>query len=36
MISDVQLAVFSNILGVVLFLLVVAFHYINTNMGRYV
>lgn len=34
MISDVQLAVFSNILGVVLFLLVVAYHYINTNMGR--
>lgn len=34
MITDVQLAVFSNILGVVLFLLVVAFHYINTNMGR--
>lgn len=34
MITDVQLAVFSNILGVVLFLLVVAYHYINTNMGR--
>lgn len=35
MISDVQLAVFCNVLGVFLFLLVVAFHYINANMGRY-
>ncbi|XP_035914528.1 dolichyl-diphosphooligosaccharide--protein glycosyltransferase subunit 4 [Anopheles maculipalpis] len=33
MISDVQLAVFCNVLGVFLFLLVVAFHYINANMG---
>uniref|UniRef100_A0A182Q326 Uncharacterized protein n=1 Tax=Anopheles farauti TaxID=69004 RepID=A0A182Q326_9DIPT len=35
MISDVQLAVFCNVLGVFLFLLVVTFHYINANMGRY-
>ncbi|XP_062544636.1 uncharacterized protein LOC134211606 [Armigeres subalbatus] len=34
MISDVQLAVFCNVLGVFLFLLVVGFHYINANMGR--
>ncbi|XP_037903904.1 dolichyl-diphosphooligosaccharide--protein glycosyltransferase subunit 4 isoform X1 [Hermetia illucens] len=33
MITDVQLAVFSNVLGVFLFLLVVAYHYINANMG---
>uniref|UniRef100_A0A336LI14 CSON011485 protein n=1 Tax=Culicoides sonorensis TaxID=179676 RepID=A0A336LI14_CULSO len=35
MISDVHLAVFSNILGVVLFLLVVAYHYVTANsLGR--
>nr|XP_029728720.1 dolichyl-diphosphooligosaccharide--protein glycosyltransferase subunit 4 [Aedes albopictus]AAV90638.1 GM20929p-like protein [Aedes albopictus] len=34
MISDVQLAIFCNVLGVFLFLLVVGFHYINANMGR--
>uniref|UniRef100_A0A1B0D1X0 Dolichyl-diphosphooligosaccharide--protein glycosyltransferase subunit 4 n=1 Tax=Phlebotomus papatasi TaxID=29031 RepID=A0A1B0D1X0_PHLPP len=33
MITDVQLAIFSNVLGVFLFLLVVAYHYINANMG---
>ncbi|XP_035792349.1 dolichyl-diphosphooligosaccharide--protein glycosyltransferase subunit 4 [Anopheles aquasalis] len=33
MISDVQLAVFCNVLGVFLFLLVVGYHYINTNMA---
>ncbi|XP_036332711.1 dolichyl-diphosphooligosaccharide--protein glycosyltransferase subunit 4 [Rhagoletis pomonella] len=31
MISDVQLAIFSNVLGVFLFLLVVAYHYITAN-----
>ncbi|XP_055920233.1 dolichyl-diphosphooligosaccharide--protein glycosyltransferase subunit 4 [Eupeodes corollae] len=31
MITDVQLAIFSNVLGVFLFLLVVAYHYINAN-----
>ncbi|MCL4138855.1 UNVERIFIED_CONTAM: hypothetical protein GTU68_065819 [Idotea baltica] len=31
MVSDVQLAVFVNILGVSLFLLVVLYHYINAN-----
>lgn len=31
MISDVQLAVFANILGVTLFLLVVLFHYVTAN-----
>ncbi|XP_046409649.1 dolichyl-diphosphooligosaccharide--protein glycosyltransferase subunit 4 [Neodiprion virginianus] len=34
MITDVQLAVFSNILGVMLFLLVVIFHYINANYSK--
>ncbi|XP_033254379.1 dolichyl-diphosphooligosaccharide--protein glycosyltransferase subunit 4 isoform X1 [Drosophila miranda] len=33
MITDVQLAIFSNVLGVFLFLLVVAYHYINANTG---
>lgn len=36
MITDVQLAIFSNVLGVFLFLLVVAYHYINANTGKYV
>ncbi|XP_075215685.1 dolichyl-diphosphooligosaccharide--protein glycosyltransferase subunit 4 [Lycorma delicatula] len=31
MISDVQLAVFANFLGVSLFLLVVVYHYISAN-----
>uniref|UniRef100_A0A1B0AF93 Dolichyl-diphosphooligosaccharide--protein glycosyltransferase subunit 4 n=1 Tax=Glossina pallidipes TaxID=7398 RepID=A0A1B0AF93_GLOPL len=31
MITDVQLAIFSNFLGVFLFLLVVLYHYINAN-----
>ncbi|XP_073845995.1 dolichyl-diphosphooligosaccharide--protein glycosyltransferase subunit 4 [Musca autumnalis] len=31
MITDVQLAIFSNVLGVFLFLLVVLYHYINAN-----
>jgi hypothetical protein len=31
MITDVQLAVFANILGVALFLLVVLYHYIAAN-----
>ncbi|XP_004535795.1 dolichyl-diphosphooligosaccharide--protein glycosyltransferase subunit 4 isoform X1 [Ceratitis capitata] len=31
MITDMQLAIFSNILGVFLFLLVVAYHYITAN-----
>lgn len=34
MITDIQLAIFSNVLGVFLFLLVVAYHYINANVGR--
>jgi hypothetical protein len=32
-ISDVQLAIFSNIVGVMLFLLVVGYHYIAANSG---
>lgn len=31
MISDVQLAVFANVLGVTIFLLVILYHYINAN-----
>jgi hypothetical protein len=31
MITDVQLAVFANVLGVTIFLLVVAYHYIAVN-----
>ncbi|XP_067633065.1 dolichyl-diphosphooligosaccharide--protein glycosyltransferase subunit 4 isoform X2 [Eurosta solidaginis] len=31
MITDVQLAIFCNVLGVFLFLLVVAYHYITAN-----
>jgi hypothetical protein len=31
MISDVQLAIFSNMLGVTLFPLVVLYHYISSN-----
>lgn len=31
MITDVQLAMFANILGVTLFLLVVLYHYIAAN-----
>ncbi|XP_036143867.1 dolichyl-diphosphooligosaccharide--protein glycosyltransferase subunit 4 isoform X4 [Monomorium pharaonis] len=31
MITDVQLAIFCNILGVALFFLVFLFHYINAN-----
>jgi hypothetical protein len=31
MITDVQLATFSNMMGVVLFLLVVVYHFIATN-----
>ncbi|XP_018796100.1 PREDICTED: dolichyl-diphosphooligosaccharide--protein glycosyltransferase subunit 4 isoform X1 [Bactrocera latifrons] len=34
MISDVQLAIFSNVLGVFLFLLVVAYHYISANSNK--
>lgn len=34
MISDVHLAIFANVLGVFLFLLVVAYHYINANIAR--
>lgn len=34
MISDVQLAVFVNILGVTLFLMVVLYHYIAANNPR--
>lgn len=31
MLTDVQLAVFSNILGMVLFLMIVFFHYLSVN-----
>ncbi|XP_026283211.1 dolichyl-diphosphooligosaccharide--protein glycosyltransferase subunit 4 [Frankliniella occidentalis] len=31
MITDVQLAIFANVLGVTLFLLVVLYHYITAN-----
>ena len=31
MITDVQLAIFANVLGVSLFLLVVLYHYISVN-----
>ncbi|XP_065225433.1 dolichyl-diphosphooligosaccharide--protein glycosyltransferase subunit 4 [Planococcus citri] len=31
MITDVQLAVFANLLGIVLFLLVVLYHYVSVN-----
>ena len=31
MITDVQLAVFANVLGVSIFLLVVVYHYITVN-----
>jgi hypothetical protein len=31
MISDVQLAIFANALGVTLFLLVVLYHYVSVN-----
>ncbi|NP_001082190.1 dolichyl-diphosphooligosaccharide--protein glycosyltransferase subunit 4 [Xenopus laevis] len=31
MISDVQLAIFANMLGVSLFLLVVLYHYVSVN-----
>lgn len=33
-ITDVQLAIFSNIVGVLLFLLVVGYHYIAANSAR--
>ena len=31
MITDVQLAIFANVLGVSLFLLVILYHYISAN-----
>ncbi|XP_077291945.1 dolichyl-diphosphooligosaccharide--protein glycosyltransferase subunit 4 [Arctopsyche grandis] len=34
MISDMQLAIFSNVLGISLFLLVVLYHYINANANK--
>ncbi|OQR74098.1 dolichyl-diphosphooligosaccharide--protein glycosyltransferase subunit 4-like [Tropilaelaps mercedesae] len=34
MISDVQLAVFANLMGVSLFLLVVVYHYVTVNNPR--
>ncbi|XP_044263998.1 dolichyl-diphosphooligosaccharide--protein glycosyltransferase subunit 4 [Tenebrio molitor] len=34
MVTDVHLAILSNALGVILFLLVVLFHYINANYSR--
>ena len=34
MITDVQLAIFANVLGVSLFLFVVLYHYITVNQKR--
>jgi len=34
MITDVQLAMFSNLMGIVLFLLVVLYHFISANSAR--
>ncbi|XP_050682718.1 dolichyl-diphosphooligosaccharide--protein glycosyltransferase subunit 4 [Leptidea sinapis] len=34
MITDIQLAVFSNVLGVSIFLLVILYHYINANSSK--
>ncbi|KAJ8944846.1 hypothetical protein NQ318_012993 [Aromia moschata] len=34
MVTDVHLAILSNALGIVLFLLVVLYHYINANYSR--
>ena len=34
MITDVQLAIFANVLGVSLFLLVVLYHYVSVNNPR--
>jgi Oligosaccaryltransferase len=31
MITDIQLAIFANVLGVSLFLLVILYHYISAN-----
>jgi len=36
MVTDVQLAVFVNLLGVSLFLLVVAYHYVAANNPKHV
>ncbi len=34
MITDIQLAVFANVLGVTIFLLVIAYHYLVVNGHR--
>ncbi|XP_056644587.1 dolichyl-diphosphooligosaccharide--protein glycosyltransferase subunit 4 [Diorhabda carinulata] len=34
MVTDVHLAILSNALGIVLFLLVVLYHYINANYSK--
>ena len=34
MITDIQLAMFSNFMGILLFLLVVLFHFISANAPR--
>ncbi|XP_044736343.1 dolichyl-diphosphooligosaccharide--protein glycosyltransferase subunit 4 [Chrysoperla carnea] len=34
MITDVQLAIFANALGVTLFMLVVVYHYISANINH--
>ena len=31
MVSDIQLAMFSNLIGIILFLLVVLYHFISAN-----
>lgn len=34
MINDMQLAVFANLMGVLLFVMVVAYHFVATNTGE--
>lgn len=34
MITDVQLAIFANLLGISLFLLVVLYHYVTSNSNK--
>lgn len=34
MVTDVQLAIFANVLGVALFLFVVLYHYIGVNSSK--
>jgi hypothetical protein len=34
MITDIQLAIFSNVLGVSIFLLIILYHYISVNSSK--